>query len=110
MIINANSSGQGWDVDHELCPGYRTVQSFGYEYSHSTPVNYHGVIVIHHTFKRAEHNVCLKRVGAFDCWETSVSCASSRRTTGHSVSALRDHLQRKSRRYPELRKVPFYEY
>lgn len=50
-IQNSNSSGQGYDPDHEKNPHHATILKHGYEYSHSTPVNYIAGRGIHHTYK-----------------------------------------------------------
>lgn len=109
LIKEPNSSGQGYSPEWSTHPLAFKVLSFGYRYSHSTPVGYmvHGVQLwsLHHTFKYGEHTVSLCKPNGADSllWSTSTSCASGHKHTGIGAKALAEHLLRKSRRYyPQL--------
>lgn len=107
-IQNPNSSGQGYDPTHADEDEYfPVITAFGYEYSHSTPVTHMGgERVIHHTYKRAGHNVSTwwaSRGPIGTQWETSTSTSSGRHTTGNNKAGLVKHLRGKSQRYRELR-------
>lgn len=104
-IIHANSSGQGFDIDHNGAFA-SIIRSFGYGYSHSTPVvHMGGARIIHHTYAHGEHRVSWWRPGAIgsEQWSSTVSCASGRHTTGSGALSLVKHLMGKAKRYPELR-------
>lgn len=97
-IENPNSCGQGHDPLHSTTVLHPIIVSFGYIYSHSTPVVHPSGRVIHHTYKFGEHNVSVMDTPT-PIWETSTSCASGRHWTGLGASELRAHLASKRRRY-----------
>lgn len=98
-IQNPNSCGQGYDPFYINHPLTALVLSYGYIYSHSTPVTaIDGTYYIHHTFKLAAHNVGLDE-NRPNTWETSTSTASGHRWQGMGFEELRSHLASKNRRY-----------
>jgi hypothetical protein len=98
-IQNPNSCGQGTDPFHINHPLSVIVRSFGYVYSHSTPITaLDGTRYISHTYKHGEHNVSLSERTP-DIWETSTSCASGRSWVGKGATELIAHLKSKKRRY-----------
>lgn len=103
-IQNANTSGQGFDPFHINTPLHALIVSFGYTYSHSTPVRFAEGVHILHCYKRGDHNVSTDESedGGVH-WSTSTSCASGRQWTGTGPTQLRKHLKGKRSRYPELR-------
>ena len=114
MIQNPNSSGQGHDPDHAYNPYRATVESAGFEYSHSTPVRTFGgptfvdnVLgnpnTIHHTYKRGPRSISVWRVrdeahGVWAWrWEASARSGSAQRVGGTSVWTLRRYLKHAAR-------------
>lgn len=99
MIQNPNSCGQGTDpfyINHPFTP---LILSYGYSYSHSTPITaLDGTRYVSHTFKNGEHNVSIDE-NKPNTWTTSTSCASGRHWIGMGFNELRAHLRSKSRRY-----------
>jgi hypothetical protein len=74
-IVNANSSGQGYDEDHAEHPLHRCCVQHGFGYSHSTPVHMkNGDVKIHHTWSNGEHKV--GAVEGSNHW-TSKTCDAS---------------------------------
>ena len=106
LITSPNSCGQGKctaAIDH---PFALAPLSFGYVYSHSTPVHYPaGVVQMFHTFKhpQGEHSVSLitRRDDGMHgtLWDTSTSPASGRKHWGNGYIALSKHLKGKARRH-----------
>lgn len=101
-IVNANSSGQGYDEDHVNHPLHATCVAHGFGYSHSTPVHMKsGDVKIHHTWANGEH-----RVGAVEGsnhWTSKTSPASGHSTSGVGAIELGKHLKGKAKRYPDLK-------
>ena len=101
-IQKPNSSGQGYDPDHQQHPLHPVITTHGYEYSHSTPIyQRNGTTHVHHTYQQGEHKVGVE--GHNTNWESKTSSASGHSQQGTGAAALDKHLQGKRRRYSELR-------
>lgn len=56
-ILNSNSSGQGYDPEHDKHEYHATLQKHGYKYSHTTPIHRQNGSVYHsHTYKHERNN------------------------------------------------------
>lgn len=104
-ILNPNSSGQGECPDRVKHPFDIVAMAHGYGYSHSVYVDQQ----LWHCYKyykgdKNEHNLSFfefettQTVHAL-AWETSVSCAFGRKTTGYGEESLTKHLLYKRQRY-----------
>jgi hypothetical protein len=117
-IINPNSSGQGYDKDHDLSRLASIARKFGYEYSHSTPIvqnpcsfsqmkyifggkDLSGKIHNLHTWKYpgTDHSVSYYSTLNVDDWTTQCNCSSSVQFKGNGALMLERHLKSKHRRY-----------
>jgi hypothetical protein len=100
-IQSPNSSGQGFDKDHDLHPLHKAASKFGYSYSHTTPVHQRdGSVLHHHTWHKREH-----KIGAYahdTKWTSKVSSASGHSFQGVGTVALDRHLKNKEKRYGKL--------
>ena len=105
MIENPNSSGQGYCPEHQTNEAHPVILSYGYQYSHTTPVTLSGgAKVEHHSYYRGDHWVSYhQEPGGSLAWSTSCSLGSGRQHHWHGVVALSLHLKRKRGRYPVLR-------
>lgn len=98
VIMNSNSSGQGYDPDHSDHPFHSTIVRHGYSYSHSTPIRHlDGSQIIHHTYKHVNNrdkNVTVHKPkdGGYR-WATSTSGSGRRATSGWHSTALEKHLK-----------------
>lgn len=117
-IINPNSSGQGYDKDHDLSRLASIARKFGYEYSHSTPIvqnpcdfsqwkgnlegkDFSGKTQNLHTWKYpgTDHSVSYYSSLDVDNWTTQCSSSSSVQIKGNGTLMLERHLKSKQRRY-----------
>ncbi len=100
-IQNPNTCGQGFDPFHANLPHHAIITSFGYQYSHSTPVHHVGAVKIHHTYKHEvdqEQNCTVIGNDDFSCWETGRS-GSGMRYTSNGLHTLRRYLKSHVRRW-----------
>lgn len=98
-IQNPNSCGQGHDPFYINHPFTALVLSYGYAYSHSTPITaLDRSVHIHHTFRLGEHNVGLDE-NQPNTWETSCGSGSGHHWRGKGFEELKAHLRSKNRRY-----------
>jgi hypothetical protein len=99
-IFFPNSSGQGHDEFHKAHPLHKTLEKFGYRYSHSTPVTQRDNSVLHHhTWVHASGH---HHVGAYEGdtkFSTKTSSSSGHVFSGIGVHALERHLASKAKRY-----------
>lgn len=103
MIINPNSSGQGTDDSHVTHPLHTTLVSFGFTYSHSTPITRsNGTKYVHHTYSRGERVVGVNHTGSLR-WEGQARCGSGRYRRDSGVQSLTKYLKNiRDKRSPVL--------
>ena len=125
-IQDPNSSGQGFDPDHEANPYNTLLIENAFHYSHSTPVRRpSGEVIIHHTYKRPivgrpawdERNISVWHVPGHGWKWTSSIGGSGRQVGGNARESLLKHLKgihrergfgRKSNPLPETSVRPIY--
>jgi hypothetical protein len=99
-IFFPNSSGQGFDEFHKAHPLHKTLEKFGYRYSHTTPVTQRDSSLLHHhTWVHASGH---HHVGAYEGdtrFSTKTSSSSGHVFSGIGVHALERHLASKAKRY-----------
>lgn len=105
VIVNSNSSGQGYDADHSDHEHHATIVKHGYKYSHSTPIHHRdGSVVNHHTYKHVNNvdkNVSVHKANpksTWHEWHTSTGGSGHPGTRGMGTAQLDKHL--KGRKIP----------
>lgn len=107
IIVNSNSSGQGYDADHENHEHHATILKHGYRYSHSTPVRHQDGVsdakgnslahtVNHHTYKHvlnSDKNVSVHKVGNSYQWHTTTGGLGHPGVAGYGTTGLDSHLK-----------------
>lgn len=93
MIINPNSSGQGTDDSHVTHPLHTTLVSFGFTYSHSTPITRADrTKYVCHTYKRGERVIGVNDTGSLG-WQGKTRCGSGRCSAGKGILSLTKYLK-----------------
>jgi hypothetical protein len=94
-----NSSGQGYDQDHEKHCCHQVALKHGYSYSHTTPINQRdGEILHHHSWSDPAGH----KIGSYensDQWSSKVSSSSGHVWQGRTAKELDKHLANKAKRY-----------
>lgn len=110
VILNPNTSGQGFCAAHAAHPFHPIALEFGYTYSHSVLVRHYSGAGnrMHHCYKFGEHNLSFFVYAADErgreeqvskSWETSTSCASGHKHEKCGEFSLRRHLTYKRNKY-----------